>query len=56
MKGDGPRKLKRAGYSAVELRDAGYKTGERTVHVGSNPQAREKAIRLTLEWLRAHLT
>ena len=30
LKGDGPRKLKRAGYSAVELRDAGYKTGELT--------------------------
>lgn len=41
---------------AITTRHSGYKTGERTVHVGNNPQAREKAIRRTLEWLRAHLT
>ena len=30
LKGDGPRKLKKAGYSALELHAAGYKTDELT--------------------------
>ncbi|MGJ3259360.1 MAG: dienelactone hydrolase family protein [Rhodospirillales bacterium] len=40
----------------ITTRHSGYKTGERKVHVGTNPEAREKAIHRTLEWLRAHLS
>ncbi|MBO6520370.1 MAG: dienelactone hydrolase family protein [Rhodospirillales bacterium] len=35
----------------ITTRHSGYKTGERQVHTGTNPDAREKAIRRTLEWL-----
>lgn len=41
---------------SITTRHAGYKTGERTVHTGTNHDARGKAIQRTLEWLRAHLT
>lgn len=40
----------------ITTRHSGYATGERTVHTGTNAEAREKAIKRTLEWLRAHLS
>ena len=40
----------------IVTKHSGYKTGEREVHVGTNHEARAKAIQRTLEWLRAHLT
>jgi len=39
----------------IITKHSGYASGQREVHVGSNPEAREKAIARTLEWLRAHL-
>lgn len=40
----------------IVTKHSGYKTGEREVHVGTNHEARDKAIQRTIEWLRAHLT
>lgn len=39
----------------ITTKHSGYKSGERTVHVGTNHEAREKAIARTLEWFRTHL-
>lgn len=40
----------------IVTRLSGYPGGEKTVHVGANPEAREKSIPRTMDWLRAHLT
>lgn len=40
----------------ITTRHSGYKSGERQVHTGTNPDAREKAIKRTLEWLRKQLS
>lgn len=39
----------------ITTKHSGYKSGERTVHVGTHPEARTLAIARTLEWLRVHL-
>lgn len=39
----------------IVTKSSSYASGERTVHVGANPEAREKAIPRTLEWLRGYL-
>ena len=39
----------------ITTKHSGYKSGERTVHVGTNHDAREKAIARTLAWFRTHL-
>ena len=39
----------------IITKHSGYASGQRKVHVGKNPEAREKAIARTLDWLRAHL-
>lgn len=39
----------------ITTKHSGYRSGERTVHVGTNSEARDKAIARTLEWFRAHL-
>jgi len=39
----------------IVTKHSGYASGQREVHVGSNPDAREKAIVRTMDWLRAHL-
>jgi len=40
---------------AITTKHSGYRTGVRTVHVGTNLDARKKAIARTLEWFRIHL-
>lgn len=40
---------------AITTKHSGYASGERTVHVGANPAAREQAIPRTIGWLRGYL-
>jgi len=37
---------------AVLVKNSAYKTGEKTVHVGRNPEARQRAVARTMDWLR----
>lgn len=39
----------------IITKHSGYASGQREVHVGANPEAREKAITRTMNWLHTHL-
>lgn len=39
----------------ITTKNSVYESGQKEVHVGTNPEARKKAIARTLEWFRIHL-